>query len=187
MVKFNNLSTQKTVLIVKPFEAGAGAGNDSGLQLLLRLLLLRQRLLSLRVDVDYYGVLLNDRLLVNDLLVEGCGNFVASGVKVAELLLLPLDLWHEVQLGRFFDHLLDRLLLEQLFRRLVQDVEHRVQGGGCRYGGGWPQDDWLWLWLWLRLGFGLGRLRGLPDNDLDVASGRLDRFVVHQLFCLRCY
>lgn len=182
MVKSNNLSTQKTVLIaIKPFEAGAGAGNDSGLQLLLllRLLLLRQRLLGLRVDVDYYGVLLDDRLLVNDLLVEGCGNFVASGVKVAELLLLALNLWHE-----FFHHL-DRLLLEQLFRRLVQDVEHRVQGGGCRYGGRWPQDDWLWLWL--RLGFGLGRLRGLSHNDLDVASGRLDRFVVHQLFCLRCH
>lgn len=111
MVKSNNLSTQKTVLIIKPFEAGAGAGNDSGLQLLLLLRLLGRRLGRL-IQVHYHGFVferhfLNDRLLVNDLLlVEGSGNFIAGGVKVAELLFLGLH--HE---GRFFHHLDHRLLL----------------------------------------------------------------------------
>lgn len=125
MVKSNNLSTQKTVLIIKPFEAGAGAGNDSGLQLLLLLgwVWLRCGL----VQVHYHGFalerhFLNDRFLVNDLLlVEGSGNFVAGGVKVAELLFLGLH--HE---GRFFHHLDHRLLLllEQLFGRLLQYCVH---------------------------------------------------------------
>lgn len=129
MVKSNNLSTQKTVLIIKPFEAGAGAGNDSGLQLLVLLLLGLVWLRCGLVQVHYHGFalerhFLNDRFLVNDLLlVEGSGNFVAGGVKVAELLFLGLH--HE---GRFFHHLDHRLLLllllEQLFGRLLQYCVH---------------------------------------------------------------
>lgn len=128
MVKSNNLSTQKTVLIIKPFEAGAGAGNDSGLQLLVLLLLGLVWLRCGLVQVHYHGFafeghFLNDRFLVNDLLlVEGSGNFVAGGVKVAELLFLGLH--HE---GRFFHHLDHRLLLlllEQLFGRLLQYGVH---------------------------------------------------------------
>lgn len=127
MVKSNNLSTQKTVLIIKPFEAGAGAGNDSGLQLLLQLLLRLDWLRGL-VQVHYHGFaferhFLNDRFFVNDLLlVEGSGNFIAGRIKVAELLFLGLNQ------GRFFHHLDHRLLLllEQLFRGLLQYGVHAV-------------------------------------------------------------
>uniref|UniRef100_A0A8D8EVF6 (northern house mosquito) hypothetical protein n=1 Tax=Culex pipiens TaxID=7175 RepID=A0A8D8EVF6_CULPI len=137
MVKSNNLSTQKTVLIVKPFEAGAGAAgrNDSGLQLLVLLLLLRLKLdLLVRglIQVHYHGFaferhLLDDRLLVDDLLLgEGRGNFIAGRVKVAELLFLRLQ-WVLQQQGRFFHRLYRRVLrrllrLQQLFR--WQDAVH---------------------------------------------------------------